>query len=304
MHRLPVVLISGLVLVACEVIDEQVTGETGDGGSVATPDEIPRYNRGACGSLPASGAPVSNTRAGATAFGPNQLVGGRIDPESMTNKEHFWSIQLAKGSYHLVLDSSRADGGESNVGLRVVRLDAQGADQDQVTSGNEIARYYRDAAFFKVTTDQVVQFKVTGNFEMEDYSLGVFPNDASVPSPRFHSCPTIDVLNLAEALSFVLGPSGEANEEKWFLLNLGLGDYDFFAESVQADGVQTNLIYYMHLLDQFGQESRAAPVFVVNEIETSFGAKGTSNVGEQTSYWVRFRNGNEQLNMTLTVSPQ
>jgi hypothetical protein len=292
-------------LVACDQIDMiagEMPGGTPGGTPGEVPEEAPRYNRSECGSLPASNLAFSNTRGNATTFALQQLVGGRVDPQSMTNKEHYWKIQLAKGAYHLVADSARSDGSDGNIGLHIVRLDQSGAEQAQIASGNEIARRYRDAGFFMVATSQVVQFKVTGNFGMEDYLLGVFANGDAVPSPRFQSCPTITPLSLGQAQSFVLAAGGTANEEQWFAVRLELGDYKFLSEAKQADGVTTNLIYSLDLLDQFGQESRGMTVLSANAIDTSFVSRGMRSVGEATPFWVRVRNGHNQLNMTLTVS--
>lgn len=236
-------------------------------------------------------------------FAPGQIVGGRVDPDSLANQEHFWAIQLPAGFYHLVLDARTADGARTNLGADVAWRLGTG-NEERLFSGNEISRQYRDGAFFEVKAPGLVQLKVGSVFAMEDYLMGLFSNGTPVPSPAFSKCPTVMALTLGQPVSFVLGADGPAHEDQWFLVDLALGNYKFVLEAAQAAGDSTNLIYSVDVLDRFGQESRATPILHENEIGRSSGAQGMLLVGDPGSFWVRLRNGHKALNLTMTVSAQ
>jgi hypothetical protein len=279
----------------------EAAGAGGGGGSNAAMS-TPLFERADCGSLAAASdlKPATGATA-ATVFAVGQLVGGRVDPDSTTNQEHHWSIQLAPGFYHLVLDARTADGASTNIGIKVTRRLPSG-DDEQLVFGNESARYYRDEAFFEVTTSAPVPLTVVSNFDMEDYLMGVFANGTPVPSPLFDKCPAIQPLMVGKAVSFTLGSEGTADEEQWFVVDLPLGNYMFMLDAAQADGADTNLIYYVDVLDRFGQESRAKQTLFVNKSGPHFTSQGTLAVGETGSYWVRLLNGHKDLNITMTVS--
>lgn len=275
------------------------TGAAGSGGSGAALS-LPVYNRAECGTIAASALAPSTNQATPTPFTAAQIVTGRIDPESLTNSEHHWAIQLAPGFYHLVADARRPDGTSSNIGLKVTRPSPSG--EESLIWGNEIAKSYRDEAFFEVTASSTVTLKVISAFGIEDYQMGVFPNATPVPSPLFDKCPTVKPLMLGESASFTFG--SDAGEEQWFLIDLALSNYKFLLDAAHADGVSTNIIYDVDVLDRFGQESRAKGVVSPNDIGVRSTAQGTLVVGEAGSYWIRLRNGGKDLTTTMTVSAQ
>lgn len=315
------VLLAGLALVGCSSDEGTSTamdggadaanvsrdaggaaGATGaDAGTIAASE--PTYPRAACGSIAASALMPSTMATSPTTFAIGQLVGGRVDPDSLTNQKHHWSIQLPRGFYHLVADAATADGKSSNLGIDVVRVGEAGGNV-KVVHGNEIARRYRDEGFFEVTADATVQLQVSSVFEMEDYKLAVFPNGTPVPSPYFDGCPEPKPLTLGQPTTFALGESDTPDEDGWLLADLPIGNYKFAVQATQVSGQSTNLMYTLDLLDRFGQEERAKQVIRANEIDSSFLTQGTVSVGELTSYWVRFRNGGHPLNMSVTVTAQ
>ena len=302
----------GAVLVACSSGSNPFdvgasgsggTGATGSGGSGAAAS-VPVYTRSDCGTIPVSALAPSTNQAAPTLFAIGQIVTGRIDPASLTNREHHWAIQLARGFYHLVADARTADGSSTNLGIKVTRPSANG-NEDSLIWGNEIGRSYRDEAFFEVTVSSTVTMKVITGFGIEDYQMGVFANAAPVPSPLFDKCPTVRPLALGESASFTFGTTTDAAaEEQWFLIDLALGNYKFSLDAAHADGVSTNISYGVDVLDRFGQQSRATEVVSTNDIGVRSMAQGKLVVGEAGSYWVRLRNGGKDLTTTMTVNPQ
>lgn len=271
----------------------------GGGGNGAT-SSTPVFTRAECGSLPASDLVPTTTQTDGTLFTVGQLVGGRIDPDSLMNQEHRWRVQLAPGWYHAVIDSARSDGMSSNVGLDVEMMSPTGA-KKALLQTNEIARRAREHGFFEVTAAGDYQLKVTTNFEMEDYLLGVFANGTAVPSPFFENCPTVSAMTLGEPASFMVGGS---KAEQWLAIDLPAGDYAIASNSRQADGERTNLNYAIDFLDRFGQDERAKQVLWVNEIAVTDESRGMHVVGETTSYWVRLSNTHHPIEVTLTISAQ
>ena len=263
----------------------------------------PQFTRADCGTIAASTLQPATSGTGATTFAIGQLVGGRVDPDSVANQTHRWAIQLAPGYYHLVVDGRSADGASTNLGIRVERQLASGS-KDDLVSGNEIARRYRDEAFFQVAAGELVSLQVTSVFAMADYLMAVFANGTAVPAPLFDKCPTVTPLVLGQAASFTLGAEGSPTEEKWFLVDLPTGNYKFDVDAVQADGQDTNLMYHFDALDRFGQESRAKQVIWENDIGPHFASTGMLAVGEHAAFWLRLRNENKDLNMMITATAQ
>jgi hypothetical protein len=307
-------LLLGVVLFGCgsSTSDRGTTvGGTGGTGGVGSSGSggnnpgvtAPLFNRAECGSITASDLKPSTSQAAPTGFAIGQLVAGRVDPASLTNQEHYWAIQLAPGFFHLVLDGRTADGASSNLGIVVTRRLANGH-EERLAFGNELARRYRDEAFFQVTAAELVALTVTSNFGMEDYLMGVFENGTPIPSPLFDKCPTVTPLTVGTPASFTLGAEGTAGEDKWFLVDLNVGDYTFMLDAALADGSSTNLIYYVDVLDRVGQEPRAMRVVFENKIGVTSTAQGTLAVSDMGASWVRLRNGTKDLNITMTIAPQ
>ncbi|MEP6651953.1 MAG: hypothetical protein ABJA82_01255 [Myxococcales bacterium] len=314
MHRAYIAVLLGFLVLGCssssQTPDAATPGSGGVGGAGATGSggsnavaSTPVFTRDDCGKIAASDLKPGTSQAAPTMFVPGQLVGGRVDPASLSNLEHHWAIQLAPGFYHLVVDAMTADGESTNLGIKVTQVLASG--EEELMSGNEIARHYRDQTFFEIKTSAVVSLKVISMFKMEDYLMGVFANGTPVPSPAFSHCPSVTPLAVGVPASFTLGASGTAaNEEQWFLVDLNVGNYKFMLDATQADGADTNLIYYVEALDRFGQQPRVKEIVFENEIGKHFTAQGTLAISDTGSYWVRLRNGNKDLNVTMTVSAQ
>ena len=77
--------------------NEIVTSETTDSTDTSSSNEAtssarPRFVTSDCGSLPISDAVPGNERSAPTNIEIEQLVSGRIDPDSDSNFEHFWRI--------------------------------------------------------------------------------------------------------------------------------------------------------------------------------------------------------------------
>jgi len=61
-----------------------------------------------------------------------EIVRGRVDPDSATNTQHFWNIDLQPGYYHVVLDARRVDDDNTNLGLQLTNVKGPGEDDDLV----------------------------------------------------------------------------------------------------------------------------------------------------------------------------
>jgi hypothetical protein len=155
-----------------------------------------------------------------------------------------------------------------------------------------------------VKAPSLVSLQLTSVFGMEDYLMGVFANATPVPSPLFDKCPTVMPVTLAQPAMFTVGVADSATQDRWFLVELPIGNYKFTFDAAQADGVSTNLGYRAAVFDRFGSETRAKSVVYENKIGTRFSAEGTLAIGEAGSYWVRVRNTFAELNMTMTVTAQ
>ena len=180
-------------------IGSQPTDET-DANTLGLPiPGVAQFATSACGSLPISTAVQSNTMSAPTAMVAGQLVSGIIDSGSdaaSTNIEHYWSIALEPGDYHVVLDSKRVDDDLNSLGIRLSELHANGGVTDLFSGNGEFAYRSRTHGFFSVVVARTLLLRLTPNYGAEDYTFGIFANGSAVPSPLFSDCPTIKPVSL------------------------------------------------------------------------------------------------------------
>ena len=253
-----------------------------------------------CGSIALSPTVFSNDSSLPAVFNEGELVGGRIDPASATNTVHYWSINLSAGFYHVLLDTARVDGRDSNVGLQLRELDNE--DSSRIIRGNEIDFRTRFYAFLEVENDRTLTLQINPNFSDEDYLLGIFPNGVNVPVPYFEDCPVVTPLSLGETVAVDLadGPV-RAETDSWYSIDLDLGDYLLSSFAQRQDGVSSNVIYEFLAFEQFAQASRKTTVSRVNEIAASAEGSGGLSRSETGTVWFRLRNDNDALSLQFTL---
>lgn len=273
------------------------------GGSFLNNDR-PQFVTGLCDSQPISDAQQSNDPAAPTNMIPGQIVSGRIDPSSATNIEHFWSITLAAGFYHIVLESDRVDSANSNLGLILTDLNGFAAEDDvDLLASNESGYRARNHEFIEILEARTIVLKVTPRFTGEDYTFGIFENGSAVPSPYYTDCPTITTLSLNTTEALTLPLVSSADDDRWYLVDLAASDYIIKSTAARTDGNNSNLIYEFGQIDQFGQNDRYVTVSRVNEVGTNTTGLGALTRTEPGPVWVRLRNLNAELSMEFTVEP-
>lgn len=296
------------------------TNTTTTGGTTVTPpadgtqttgaisaltNSVPQVVTSACDALPVSDAVQSNDVSAPTAITTAQLVNARIDPDSAANTEHFWSIDLQPGFYHVVLESSRIDDRSSNLGIELTDLRGfETADDVQIIQGNEIDFRARTYAFIEVEQARTVVLRAEPSFAAQEYSLAIFENGSAVPSPFFTNCPDIAPLSLGTTESLALPESSSIADDRWYQIELDAIDHLLLSSASRTDGRDSNIIYTFTYLDQFGQISRIETASQVNEIGVSANGSGSLNRSEPGNVWIRLRNNNAELTMEFTLNPE
>ncbi|MBX2799955.1 MAG: hypothetical protein KTR31_19905 [Myxococcales bacterium] len=292
MTRLPILAVA---LVACD--PEEGTGADPDGPVV--------YETAPCGSVDVVDTEPSTDVDAPATFAVGEIVEGRLDPEATTNFRHFWDVDLGRGTYHLVLDESTPDGGTTNMGLAIERLDAAGVEIETLIRGNEIDHRIRLHTVVVIDSPTTLRMEISNVFRMEDYQLGIFTNGVGVPSPFFEDCAPTTPIELGVPLDMSLPAAvAEDDDEIWLTFDAAPGDYGLTVDATQASGSSTNIQYGIAALDRFGQRDRYVDVLRANEIDVTTRLVGGFNVGEPASYWVRVVNDFQALELTLTLEEE
>ena len=274
------------------------------GGISALTNNIPQFITSACDTLPISDAVQSNDLSAPTPMTIGQVVKGRIDPDSAANIQHFWRIDLQPGFYHVVLDSSRVDNRNSNLGIELTDLrEFESSDDVRILRGNEVGFSARYHEFIEVLQAQTMVIRVDPVFTAEDYLFAVFENGNAVPSPFFSNCPVISTLSLSTTESLVLPESNSFADEQWYQLELDAIDYVLQSTAARTDGRDSNIIYEFSYLDQFGQDTRMERMDLINEVGVTANGSGSLNRTEPGNVWIMLNNKNSELTMEFTLNP-
>lgn len=280
------------------------TGNPTTGNVSALNSNIPLFITSACDALPASDAVQSNTVAAPTAITTGQIVTGRIDPDSATNTEHFWSIDLQPGFYHVVLESSRIDDRSSNLGIELTDLVGfETADDLRIIRANEVGYRARNHAFIEIAQARTLILRAEPVHSAEDYSFAIFENGSAVPSPFFSNCPDITPISLGTTQALVLPESNSIADEQWYQIDLEAIDHVLQSTAARVDGADRNIIYKFTYVDQFGQNSRIEDIGTVNEVGVTANGSGALNRTEPGNVWIRLVNRNAELTMEFTLNP-
>lgn len=234
---------------------------------------------------------------------PNTLVSGRLNPDSTTNTEHYWFVELQAGIYHFIMENQISTGNRSNIGLMVESTDALGEPLETLIRSNQVDNRIRVLNTLTLESATTLRLKVTPVFNQEDYLMGIFSNGTPVASPYFSDCPTIGTLALGTTEAFLLDASAAmVDNEVWFETTLDVADYTLTASASVVGGANTNIIYSAVSSDQFGQISRATTVFGTNAVDTMFDTSGILQPADAGLHWIRFRNINTPLNISTTLT--
>jgi len=265
----------------------------GNPGDIDNP--VPQFITSACGSLPISDAAYSNDSSAPTRILTGQIVSGRIDPGSATNNEHFWSIALEAGYYHVVLESERADKQSANLGLRLIDLKGSSTNNDvQMLWGDQTAFRARNYAFIEVKEARVMQIRAVPNYDAEDYRLAIFHNGNAVPSPFLADCPSVKPLSVDTGEALTLPGVTGWETDRWYSVELAArADLLLNSRAAITSGEPSNIQYEMAYVDQFGQEDRFETVFTVDDYETNTAGTGALYVEEPALFWFRIQNKNQ-----------
>ena len=289
---------------------ESVSGDSGSpqnepdnsqgtpGDPANTDSSNPVFVSGNCGSIPTTDTSSSTNIDQPALFSPNSVVGGRIDPDAVTNKIHYWDVDLIAGSYHLVLDSATIDGRDTNIGLKVTELNLDGVELENPIRVNKVDKRTRAHAFLEVKTDQTLRLEIQPNFGAEDYLIGVFQNTLAVPSPHFTNCFPIGNMAIGAKQNIAL----LNDDEQWFTIDFDAKDYKLTVDAARTDGDRSNIIYQVTTLDRFGQASREKRIIRSNEVDTFVRLTGSLNVTEPGTKWIRVRNQEPPLTLDATFT--
>ena len=276
--------------------DDAVTGTTDEdngGGNVTDlANPIPIIASVECGTLPISATEFSNSESAPAVFSTGEIVKGRIDPESASNTEHFWNIELQPGHYHLVVDTRRVDDSNRIMGLDILDLNGPDEDDDELLlRTNDTGEFtLRNSNFFEVETADTLNLQVIPRRDAEDYTIGIFENGSAVPSPAVEECPFIQTVSLDSTQSLTVPEYIIDSDELWYRFDLELGDFVLNSTASREDGTEGFFSYAFRSVDQFGQTDRYDQVteFIGSDTIVNM-SSDVLPVSEDGPVWVRLR---------------
>jgi len=307
-----------VLMTACSDPDDVYTGgvsgnEVGAPENTSTPEPSgsnegntrPQFVTSDCGSLPISDDLPGNVRSAPTILTTEQLVSGRIAPESERNYEHFWRISLEPGSYNIVFDAETVAGDYKYLNTRMTDLKGLDSEDDELlirfAESNYRARYHE---FIEIEEPRTMDLIVTADDRAQDYRFGIFENGNPVPSPFFNDCPSIKPLSLDTTEALIFPEQTSSDQDLWYLVNLEAKDYVMSSRASTTDCEDGGIEYEISHVDQFGQKSRMED----HDRITLEGASVTGSTSmkslELGPVWIRIQNHDCALSLEFTLNAE
>jgi len=261
----------------------------------AGPAKNPRETDSAQSSLPPA-SPIAAKAASADQSAPVPIDAGEIVKGRLAaDKSHFWQIKAPAGRYRVVLDVKRSDDSVSNLFAAVEAFDPDGRKLGQLLGLNEVDVRRRLAAKLdtsgKPHADLVL--RVTGASTIVDYWLGLFPIDATVPSPYFARTPHVEALALGQPVSAVLAPLSSNSDGVWYSIDLDAQDYRVSTQVERSDGAKGNVIAHVDMFGPIGESNGGNGICGINVIDSSGSCARKLVFSEKTSVLFRIRSDND-----------
>lgn len=220
-----------------------------------------------------------------------EIVKGRL----AADKSHFWQIKAPAGRYRVVLDVRRSDDSNSNLTAAVEAFDPDGRKLGQLLGLNEIDVRRRLAAKLdtanKPHADLIL--RVTGASAIVDYWLGLFPIDATVPSPYFTRTPHVEALALGQPASAVLAPLSTNPDGAWYSIDFDAQDYRVSSQVERSDGVKGNVMAHVDMFGPIGESNGGNSICGVNVTDSSASCARKLVFSDKTSVLFRIRPDND-----------
>jgi hypothetical protein len=189
-----------------------------------------------------------------------EIMHGRLDDYDRAGQCHYWRVELAPGAYKFVVDVTRTDGKDANVGARLEWFTPEGEKargDPRVYDGpslsiNEMDWRTRRVFRFRVQSPMKRILRVAMHFTTADYWLGLFAAGDAVAVPYFHDAPAVAALALGQRCMRRLDGSRPTERDLFGSLELGVGEYRVTADFARADGKNGNVGGDVRVLDQDG----------------------------------------------------
>jgi hypothetical protein len=260
----------------------------------AAPTTTPRQTAPVQSSSPA--LPVAAKAASADQSAPMPIDAGEVVKGRLAaNKSHFWQIKAPPGRYRVVLDVRRSDDSSGNLMAAVEAFDPDGSKLGQLANLNEIDVRRRIAAKLD-TTDKPhpdLILRVTGASAISDYWLGLFPIDATVPTPYFAKTPRVEALALGGPVAAVLASLSAGPDGAWYAIDFDAQDYRVTAQFDRSDGIKGNVMGHVDMFGPIGESGGGNGVCSVNAIDSSASCARKLVFSDKTSVLFRVRPDND-----------
>ncbi len=227
--------------------DDQGNTDTGTTAAFGPP----QFKLAECNSAEITTAQAPNNVTTPTTITTEQLVQGQLSEDSATLSYDVWQIDLQPGNYHLVLDSWMASRELGYHGVSVTSLGETSDDDERLLRSAGQGFDERAYEYLEILNPTTMTLKVEPSYdETMNYVMGIFPNGASVSSPRFTDCPSTTRASLDTTTSVTLNDMNSTEDYRWIQLNLDAGEYTVDT-SMQSSEAYTG--YNVELLQRFGE---------------------------------------------------
>ncbi|MFO0957986.1 MAG: hypothetical protein U0800_11250 [Isosphaeraceae bacterium] len=199
-----------------------------------------------------SAAKPSNSMDRPTPLPLGEIVNGRADGGSKTNKIHYWAFDLPAGEYKVVLDMERSDRRNSNIQGSLRWLGTGGEDLGRLGHFNEIDYRARQVGVVKLEKPTQGVLAVEPE-QMVDYDLAIFRADSKVPVPLLRGTPPVTPIEFGQLYKSPLLDGSSAKAFACYTsITLPAGDYRITYSLTREDGQSSNIQGYLKVLDPDG----------------------------------------------------
>ena len=231
-----------------------------------------------------------------------EVVKGRVDPKSRTNKAHYWLVDLPAGEYKAVVDMERGDRRNLNIIGEVHWLSLDGEDLGR-GHFNDIAFRLRHVFPFRLDEPRKGVVRVEAE-DMMDYDLGLFESTATVTVPFFRSPPQVTPIKLGQTFA---PPNLNGRTAKtcdaYCSLTLPAGDYKVTVELRRVDGKNSNITGEVEALNADGMKTTRIGGVIEIDNRTVKSFKLALSEEQFTIFRVTASSYDQILKATLKVEP-
>jgi VWFA-related protein len=238
--------------------------------------------------------PISNKNPSTDPNAPvalnlGEVVKGRLGDSEKTGKYHYWLLDLPPGKYKFVLDLTRADEKDSNIGGSLYMMTPEGKEGQKIGNMNEADHRRRSVFRFEATEPVKGVLRYANDFTISDYHLGVFRESDQLGGLFFVKPPAVAPIKLnAPVTTSVLDGVDTQKRDAYYAITLPAADYKVSVEFRRVDRKDSNVGGFVSALSEDG-DHKTDQVVRVNTIGSAANGAAKLSLADEAKVIFRAR---------------